>query len=60
MVHAVGLKGTCRHCGEEVEIWISKKQLKAIWKSMKETSPAKAEMFVERTLGLDKKGDINI
>ncbi len=55
---AVGIKGTCRHCGEEVEIYISKRQLKAMLKAMKAGSAAEAEMIVERTLGLDKKGNL--
>jgi len=57
---AVGIKGTCPRCGEEVEFVISKRQLKVLLKGMKEGSPAKAEMAVERILGLDKKGDLKI
>ena len=55
---AVAVTGTCPHCGESVEIVLSKKQLKAILKGMKQDSPAKAEMTAEYILGLDKKGDL--
>ncbi|GAJ09700.1 unnamed protein product [marine sediment metagenome] len=60
MMKAVGIKGTCQRCGEEVELIISKRQLKAMLKGMKAGSAAQAEMIVERTLGLDKKGNLNI
>jgi transcription initiation factor IIE alpha subunit len=58
---AVGLKGTCPRCGEEVELIVSKKQLKALLKGMKATSvaKAKAEYIAELSLGKDKKGDLN-
>jgi transcription initiation factor IIE alpha subunit len=56
---AVGLKGTCSHCGEEVEVIVSKKQLKALLKGMKATTVAKAEYIAELSLGRDKKGDLN-
>jgi hypothetical protein len=55
---AVALKGTCSHCGEEVEIIVSKKQLKAFLKGMHATTAAKAEYIAELTLGRDKKGDL--
>jgi transcription initiation factor IIE alpha subunit len=56
---AVGLKGTCPRCGEEVEVIVSKKQLKALLKGMKATTVAKAEYIAELALGKDKKGDLN-
>lgn len=56
---AVVLKGTCPRCGEEVEVILSKKQLKALLKGMKATTVAKAEYIVELSLGRDKKGDLN-
>lgn len=59
MMKAVALKGTCSHCGEEVEIIVSKKQLKALLKGMKATTVAKAEYTIELSLGKDKKGDLN-
>lgn len=55
---AVGLKGTCPRCGEEVELVVSKKQLKALLKGMKGATPAEAEQIAERILGKDKKGDL--
>jgi len=55
---AVGLKGTCPHCHEEVEIVISKKQLKALLKGMKAITKAEAERTTEQILGRDKKGDL--
>lgn len=55
---AVGLKGTCRHCGEEVELIVSKKQLKALLKGMKATTVAKAEYIAELSIGRDEKGEL--
>jgi uncharacterized protein (UPF0212 family) len=55
---AVGLKGTCPRCREEIEIVVSKKQLKALLQSMKATSPQEAERITEQILGRDKKGDL--
>jgi uncharacterized protein (UPF0212 family) len=57
-VNAVGLKGTCPHCGEEVEIILSKKQVKVILKALKAGNPAEAERITEQALGRDKKGDL--
>jgi len=54
----VGLKGTCPHCGEEVELIVSKKQLKALLKGMKEPNIRRADMVVEKILGRDKKGNL--
>ena len=56
---AVGLKGICSHCGEEVEIIVSKKQLKALLKGMKATTVTKAEYIAELSLGRDKNGGLN-
>lgn len=55
---AVGLKGTCPHCGEEVEMIVSKKQLKALLKGMKAANPPLAEKLAEQALGRNKKGDL--
>lgn len=55
---AVGLKGTCPHCGEEVELVVSKKQLKALLKGMKADNSAEAERITEQILGRDPKGDL--
>ena len=57
-VNAVGLKGTCPHCHEEVEIVVTKKQLKALLKGMKVSTAAEAEIICELTLGRDRKGDL--
>ena len=56
---AVALKGVCIHCSEEVEVIVSKKQLKALLKGMKATTPAKAEYIVELSLGRNKTGELN-
>ena len=58
MVKAVGIKGTCPNCGEEVEILITKKQVKAIAKAFKYSDPSLAEMNVEKSLGRDKLGNL--
>jgi hypothetical protein len=52
----VGIKGVCHRCGEEVELILTKKQLKAILKGMKQSTPSNAEMVVESALGRDKTG----
>jgi len=57
---AVALVGTCPRCKESVELIVSKKQLKALLKGFKESSPANAEMAVERVLGRTRKGDLKI
>ena len=56
---AVGLKGTCPRCGEEVELVVSKKQLKVLLKGMKATTVAKAEYIAELSLGRNKTGELN-
>lgn len=55
---AIGLKTTCPRCGEEVELVVTKRQLKALLKGMKASSEAQAELIVEKTLGRDKLGDL--
>lgn len=55
---AVGLKGTCPRCGEEVEVIVTKKQVKALYKGFKCSNPSEAEIIAEQTLGRDKKGDL--
>lgn len=61
-MQAVGLKRAvkCPKCGEvfEAEIVISKKQAKAIYKGMKASTPAQAEIAAERLIGRDKKGEL--
>lgn len=56
---AVGVIRACPHCDTEVQIILTKKQLKAMLKGLKESSPAKAEMLVENILGRDEIGDLN-
>jgi len=58
MLKGVGIKGTCPHCHEEVEIILTKKQLKALLKGMKASSESKADLMVEKTLGRDNKGNL--
>jgi hypothetical protein len=58
MMKAVGLTGTCPHCGESVEIIVSKKQLKALLKGMKAGTPSQANCIAEQLLGIAKKGDL--
>jgi len=55
---AVGLKGTCPRCGEEVEIMVTKKQLKALLKGMRARNPSQADLIVEKALGRDKRGNL--
>jgi len=55
---AVALKGTCPRCHEEVELIITKKQLKAILKGFKTATPSQADLTVTKTLGLDKQGNL--
>lgn len=54
----VGLTGTCPHCGESVQIVVSKRQIKAIMKGFKAGSEAQAEMVAEKFLGRHKKGEL--
>jgi len=54
----VALVGTCPRCGESVEVIVTKKQLKAIMKGFKASSPSEAEMLSEKLLGRDKKGNL--
>ena len=58
MAKAVGIKATCSRCGEEVEITLSKKQVKALYKAFKYSDPSLAEISVEKSLGRDKKGNL--
>jgi len=44
---SVALKGTCPRCGEEVELVVTKKQVKALMKGFKAGSPAEAEKLAE-------------
>ena len=57
-VKAVGLKKTCPHCGEEVELVLSKKQVKALFKGFKNQTIVAADKSVEETLGLDDRGNL--
>jgi len=57
---AVALVGTCPNCGESVEVYATKKQLKAILKSMKCTTPAEAEKLTETILGRDKEANLQL
>ena len=55
---SVALIGTCPRCGESVELIVSKKQIKAIMKGFKASSPQQAERISEKFLGRDKKGNL--
>lgn len=44
---SVNLVGTCPHCGEAVELVLSKKQAKALMKGFKAGSPSEAELIAE-------------
>ena len=57
---SVALKGTCPRCGEEVELVISKRQLKAVMKGFKASTPAEAEKLSEVLIGRDKKGEFKL
>lgn len=57
---AVIIKGRCPRCQEEIEFLLSKKQLKAIFKSMKATTEIEAERITERELGRDEKGEFKL
>lgn len=55
---AVEVKNACPNCGEEVTIFITKKQVKAMFKAFKYSDPSLAEMNVEKSLGRDKLGNL--
>jgi len=55
---SVALIGTCPHCGESVEVIVTKKQLKTIMKGFKTSNPSEAEMLTEKLLGRDKTGNL--
>lgn len=57
---AVGVKGNCPRCGEEVEVLLSKRQVKAIFKAFKYSDPSLAELDVEKSLGRDKLGALKV
>jgi len=56
--NAVGLKATCPHCHEEVELIVTKKQIKAIFKAFKLQNPTLAELETEKFIHLDNKGRV--
>jgi hypothetical protein len=49
---AINLVGVCPHCGESVEMTITKKQAKIIWKSFK-MEMKDAQLSSEKMLCLD-------
>jgi hypothetical protein len=51
---AINLVGTCPHCGESVEMLITKKQAKIIWKGFKMEMNA-AQLSSDKMLSLDYK-----
>lgn len=59
MSKSVALIGTCPHCGETVELVVTKKQIKAIMKGFKAGSLSQAEIVAEKILGRDAKGNLN-
>jgi len=54
----VALIRRCNSCGAEVQITITKRQAKAIYKAFQCGSPMEAEILTEKTLGRDEKGDL--
>jgi len=54
--NAVGLKTTCPYCGEEVEIIVTKKQIKALAKGFKYPTPSKADLETEKNMHIDYTG----
>jgi len=47
---AVGIVGTCPHCGESVEFILTKKEVKALFKAFKMSNKSKAEIYVEKAI----------
>lgn len=54
----VRLIGTCSHCGEAVELILTKKQIKGIMKGFKASSSSQAELVAEKFIGRTTKGDL--
>ena len=54
----VALIGTCSNCGESVEVMVSKKQVKALMKAFKASTPQEANRLAEAILGRNKKGSL--
>lgn len=55
---SIKLVGTCSHCGEAIELILTKKQVKGIWKGFKASSPSQAEIIAENFIGRTTKGDL--
>lgn len=59
MMKTVAITRACPNCNEEVTTLISKRQLKAMLKAMKQATPAQAELMAEKIIGRDSKtGDL--
>jgi len=52
---AIALVGVCPHCGEPIEIVISKKQIKAIYKGFK-LPVLQAQIQAEKTIEVEERG----
>ena len=56
---AVGIIRACPYCNSEVQIILSKRQLKAMLTAIKAKSPVEAEKITEQLIGRDNKtGDL--
>ena len=55
---AVGLSATCQHCNTEVQVIVTKRQLKALLKGMACSNPSEADILVENILKRDKQGSL--
>jgi len=59
-IKTVALIGTCPRCGESVEMYVSKRQLKALLKGFKAGSPSEAEKLAESLIGRDRNGEMKL
>ena len=52
---AVGIIRACPYCNTEVQIVVTKRQLKAMLTAMKSASPSEANILCEQLIGRDDK-----
>lgn len=57
-IKSVSIIKSCPYCNSEVQILISKRQLKIMLKAMKCSTKSEAEMMSERLIGRDENGDL--
>lgn len=57
-IKSVSIVKACPYCNSEVQILVSKRQLKAMLKAMKCSTKSEAEIMSDKLIGRDKEGDL--